>query len=221
MLEIIVRTIEEAQAAHQYGAGRVELLAAYEEGGVTPSYGLIKEMQRLVPIRIMVMVRPHARGFVYSPSDLSVMQEDIRLIRSMGVYGVVLGVLDEQRRIDTRSLEILLSACEGLYVTFHRAIEETEDLVASARLLARYPAIRCILTSGGKSNPENNIDTLRRMQDAFPNGDILVGGGVNAHNIPILHQSGFSNLHIGKAAHLHNDINAPLDKAIFDLFKPD
>jgi len=70
MLEIIVLNPEDAKIAEEAGADRVELISAPELGGLTPSYGMIKEVAQSVAIPVNVMIRPYARSFQYSVSEL-------------------------------------------------------------------------------------------------------------------------------------------------------
>jgi copper homeostasis protein CutC len=46
------------------------------------------------------MVRPRAGDFFYSQEELDVMLEDIRLFKSIGIAGVVLGALNPDGTVD-------------------------------------------------------------------------------------------------------------------------
>lgn len=96
MLEIIGMTVEDAKSIEECGADRIEHMSALTEGGLTPSYGLVERVVKSVDIPVNVMIRHHANGFVYSEEDLEIMKRDIQAVKSLGVNGVVLGVLDEK-----------------------------------------------------------------------------------------------------------------------------
>lgn len=46
------------------------------------------------------MIRPRIGNFVYSDDEMSVMEEDIRILKSLGVVGFVFGVLTHDGDID-------------------------------------------------------------------------------------------------------------------------
>ncbi|MCY1691654.1 hypothetical protein OVA29_13985 [Exiguobacterium sp. SL14] len=94
MLEIIASTVEEAVAREQAGADRIELVSALSEGGLTPSYGLIRQVVSTVEIPVHVLVRPHSKSFVYSKADEETIITDIDLIRELG------GWRDRRRFLD-------------------------------------------------------------------------------------------------------------------------
>ena len=150
MLEVIATCIDDAIKIEESGGQRIELASGLTEGGLTPSYALIKSVVEKVRIPVNVMIRPHAKSFIYSQEDINIMIEDIKIAKKLGANGIVLGVVDEQNNIDEGKLEKLLASAEDLDVTFHRAIEQTKDLIKSVELLTKYPQINRILTSGGK-----------------------------------------------------------------------
>ena len=93
MFEICANSAESCVAAQQGGAHRVELCAGMPEGGTTPSLGEIKVARKLIDIRLHVIIRPRGGDFLYTPSELEIMEEDIRAARQAGADGVVFGCL--------------------------------------------------------------------------------------------------------------------------------
>ena len=81
LFEICANSAESCLAAQQGGAHRVELCASMPEGGTTPSYGEIRLARRLIDIRLHVIIRPRGGDFLYSPLELDIMEEDIRMAR--------------------------------------------------------------------------------------------------------------------------------------------
>ena len=212
MLEIIAITPDEARIAERAGAGRIELVSALQEGGLTPGFGLMKCTVAAVRIPVNVMIRPHSRGFCYSPDAIEVMKEEIRAARAVGVNGVVFGVLDEERAVDTAHLQELLACAGDLEVTFHRAIDVTRDPVAAVQILSRYPAIRTILTSGGGGRIEDNTATLARMREVAGHIRIMAGGGLTLENTPrVLQTNVLLDLHYGTAVRVGKAVDGELD----------
>lgn len=220
MLEIIATTPADAIAAEQGGADRIELVSALGEGGLTPSYGMIEAVVNSVIIPVNVMVRPHSQSFVYDATELAVMIRDIEYIKQLGAHGVVLGLLDTQQGIDRAGLEQLLAVCDGLEVTFHRAIDETNH-EQSLAVLADYPQITTVLTSGGLTKPiVENLQTLQTMMVASGHIQLLLGGGITAHNIRQLHQSiGTNHYHLGTAVQTAGRVDSEKVRQIKELIR--
>lgn len=199
MLEIIGMSVEDAKAIEECGASRIELVSALTEGGLTPSYAIIESVIKSVKIPVNVMIRPHANSFVYSEEDLKIMIKDIQIAKQLGANGVVFGVLNKDNKINENDLKRLLEYCDGLEVTFHKAIDET-DINESINILNKYEQITTILTSGGKGKIEDNIDKINNMIKNSKHIDILIGGGLNFDNIKNIKSSTSNNsYHFGTA----------------------
>jgi len=221
MIEIIATTLEDARRIEEGGADRIELVSALTEGGLTPSYALIKNVVQSVKIPVNVMIRPHAKSFVYTEAEIKLMMEDILIAKELKANGVVLGVLNRKKEIDIPSLEKLLEACDGIEVTFHRAIDELTDPVSGIALLSAFDRIKNVLTSGGKSYITNNLTTIRNMSEESKHIRILVGGGLSLANIrEVMAGSKASDYHFGTAVRDTHAAFGEIDVArIQDLVK--
>lgn len=181
MLEIIGMSVEDAKAIEYCGANRIELVSALTEGGLTPSFAMIEKVVNSVNIPVNVMIRNHAKSFKYTKYDLEVMQKDIEIVESLGVNGIVLGLLDDARKIDKIGLEKLLDVVSNIDITFHKAIDET-NVLESVKTLNKYDKITNILTAGGFKSISDNINDIKLMIERS-NANILLGGGLNFDNI--------------------------------------
>lgn len=181
MLEIIGMSVEDAKAIEYCGANRIELVSALTEGGLTPSFAMIEKVVNSVNIPVNVMIRNHAKSFKYTKYDLEVMQKDIEIVESLGVNGIVLGLLDDARKIDKIGLEKLLDVVSNIDITFHKAIDET-NVLESVNTLNKYDKITNILTAGGFKSISDNINDIKLMIERS-NANILLGGGLNFDNI--------------------------------------
>ena len=193
MLEIIGMSVEDAKAIEYCGANRIELVSALTEGGLTPSFSMIEKVVNSVDIPVNVMIRNHARSFRYSEYDLEVMQKDIEIIKSLGANGVVLGLLDDNKKIDKVGSDI--------DVTFHKAIDET-NVLESVNVLNRYDKITNILTAGGINNISDNTNNIKAMIENSK-ANILLGGGLNFDNVKRIKElTQATDFHFGTAVRI-------------------
>lgn len=200
MLEIIASTVEEAVAAEQAGADRIELVSALSEGGLTPSYGLIRQVVSTVEIPVHVLVRPHSKSFVYSKSDEETIITDIDLIRELGAAGIVVGSLTADGRVDEGFLGRIIKHKGELSLTFHRAIDSSRDIFEAAEVLADFPEVDRILTSGGQATAVEGKETIARLIEDHPDLIILPGSGITLENAEtLLEATKASELHVGSA----------------------
>lgn len=200
MLEIIASTVEEAVAAEQAGADRIELVSALSEGGLTPSYGLIRQVVSTVEIPVHVLVRPHSKSFVYSKSDEETIITDIDLIRELGAAGIVVGSLTADGRVDEGFLGRIIKHKGELSLTFHRAIDSSRDIFEAAEVLADFPEVDRILTSGGQATALEGKETIARLIEDHPDLIILPGSGITLENAEtLLKATKASELHVGSA----------------------
>lgn len=212
MVEIIAMTPDDARCIEACGADRIELISAYSEGGLTPSYGMIEKVVRAVKIPVNVMIRPHAKSFVYRREEIDIMKKDIAIAKELGANGVVLGVLDESRQISVEYLQELIGPCGELDITFHRAIDELSDIVTGINVLSQYPQIKTVLTSGGRGSITGNIPVIKKMMEKSGHINVMVGGGLNFENIrQIVAETGASEYHFGTVVRYHRSCFEGID----------
>ncbi|HEY5563061.1 MAG TPA: copper homeostasis protein CutC [Clostridiaceae bacterium] len=183
MIEIIATTLEDVKRIEKSGADRIELVSALSEGGLTPSYSFIKRAVVSVNIPVNVMIRPHSKSFIYTQEEIQLMVEDIKIAKELNVNGVVFGVLNKHNEICIPSMEKLLKACDGIDVTFHKAIDELESQVKGIEGLSNYEQIKNVLTSGGKGDILKNTSVIKNMVEKAGHINVIVGGGLNFENI--------------------------------------
>lgn len=63
------------------------------------------------------MIRPRAGDFFYSEEELSVMLEDIRLFKDVGIVGVVVGVLNPDGTVDVPHTRMYVFALKLINMT--------------------------------------------------------------------------------------------------------
>lgn len=185
-LEICAASLPSALAAQAGGAHRIELCQNLEQGGLTPSYGLIQQTLAQLSIPVFVLIRPRPGGFVYSSDELAIMRADIDVCRALGAAGVVLGALDAAGRVALAVCQALMQRAGALQVTFHRAFDACPD---PARALEDVIALGCqrVLTSGGQASAVAGQAQLAALvAQAAGRIRVMPGAGISAANIRAL-----------------------------------
>ena len=183
LCEACVETLDDALRAERLGAQRIELCADLAQDGLTPPPELVRACLRRLTIPLMVMIRPRGGDFVYPDDELAQMAEDIVRFKSLGVAGVVLGVLDAQHRVDVDATRSLAQLAAPLEVTFHKAIDAARDVLEALAALREIPAVTRVLSSGGCATAWQGRDVLRAMHAlAGPRIAIIAAGKVSTVN---------------------------------------
>ena len=135
LVEACVETLAAALAAAEGGAGRVEVCASLEVGGVTPPEEFIRESVRRLSVPVFVLVRPTPGSFTLSRSELGIVMEQVRRAADLGAAGIVAGALTEADDVDRVAVEAILAAAAPLPVTFHRAFDQVPDQASALEAL--------------------------------------------------------------------------------------
>jgi copper homeostasis protein len=182
-LEVCVETVEDAATAEAGGADRLELCAALDLGGLTPSVGLYQEMAAAVALPTWVMIRPRPGDFVYSASDVGVMARDIEVFRRLKPAGFVFGVLTPDGSVNREAARLLIEGCGELPAVFHRAFDRVASIPVALEALIDL-GFRRILTSGGEPTAREGARAIARVRaHAAGRIEVLPCGRVRADHI--------------------------------------
>lgn len=196
MLEICAGSWDSVLAARDGGADRVELCSGLAEGGLTPSLGLIRAACRLDGLKVHVLIRPRGGDFLYTETEVALMEDDIRSAIDAGADGVVVGSLTPDGDVDTLQLRRWVAAAGGRNVTFHRAFDLCRQPEQALQDIADCGCNR-LLTSGQADKAINGLPLLAQLvAQAGDRLSIMPGSGVNAANAAsILTATGAHELH--------------------------
>jgi len=180
--ELCAASLEAIRIAKELNFDRIELCQNLEQGGITPSYGMI-EYAIAHGIDTHVLVRPRPGGFNYSEDEVEIMLREILNCKEIGAKGIVIGALTEAGEIDKITMAEFIEKAKGMEVTFHRAFDDSIDWKKSLDALIELKVDR-ILSSGMARNVDIGLPILQQMMDyAADRIEIMVGGGVNAANV--------------------------------------
>lgn len=221
MLEVICETVQDAIHAAESGADRIELVSALCEGGLTPSIALVEHVCNYVLIPVRVMIRPHARSFIYDTYDQEVILKDLLKIKATKAEGIVFGALKEDKTIDYDLLNQVIKHKGHLKLTFHRAIDETKDYLNEIKTLLEHP-IDTVLTSGSKPNATEAIDLFNQIKHEFNHKgiELLAGKGIQPDNIEeFITLTKITAIHMGSGVQTHHAVDPLKVKAMVNRLK--
>ncbi|MGH7615829.1 MAG: copper homeostasis protein CutC [Gemmatimonadaceae bacterium] len=196
LVEACVGSLDEALAAEQGGAHRLELCDRLDVGGTTPSIALIDEVKRRVRIPVSVMIRPRGGSYVHTAAELDQMRRDIDVAREHGADMLVIGVLDAHGHVDALHTRALVARASGTPVTFHRAFDEIEDQAPALEALIAAGISR-VLTGGGSGSAADHATRLAQLVgQSADRTAIMAAGKVRGNNVrAIVNQSGVREVH--------------------------
>ncbi|MEU2385875.1 copper homeostasis protein CutC [Streptomyces sp. NPDC012461] len=201
VLEVIALGVEDAVAAQEGGADRLELVTDMAADGLTPSPATVAAIRDAVGLSLRVMLRL-ADGF--AAGDVDRLAGVAGELRGAGAEEFVLGFLDESGRADVAAVERVVGALGGCRWTFHRAIDRAADRDALRRQLDGLPGLDTYLTAGSPTGVDDGLAVLcaeagRRGEPGYGQ-QVLVGGGLRLDHVPTLLAAGLDAFHIGGAA---------------------
>lgn len=210
-IEVCVDTIESLHNAISGGATRIELCSCLALGGLTPSFGLMKQAASISSVPVYAMIRPRQGDFLYSSEEVECMLEDIYMAQKCGLHGVVFGALTKHGDIDMLTTSEIIKASKSLGVTFHRAIDLCADYSQALENVIELGCER-LLTSGLAPTAFEGKKIITSMVEQASNRiSIMAGSGVNARNaVSIIKETQVREIHLsGKEFKPSNMIYRP------------
>ncbi|WP_298756563.1 copper homeostasis protein CutC [uncultured Psychroserpens sp.] len=195
LLEICANSYQSAKHAQEAGAHRIELCSELSIGGITPSFGLIKEVMSTLDIETFVLVRPRSGNFCYTEKEFEIIKRDIKISKDLGCHGIVSGVLNPDYTIDIERTRELVELSKPLSFTFHRAFDMVPNAKEALEQLIDL-GIERVLTSGQQPKAINGLGLLKTLNQQADNRImILIGSGVSSKNTKAFKNAGFKELH--------------------------
>lgn len=205
ILEICTNSYQSAKNAQEAGAHRVELCQELSVGGITPSYGLLKQVVDTLSIPVFVLIRPRSGNFVYSEEEFDIMKHDIQLCKNLGCEGIVSGVLNKDNTIDIERTKELIDLSRPLQFTFHRAFDCVKNPCEALEQLIDLGVDR-VLTSGLETSAEKGLNNLKQLQEQA-NGRIIIlaGSGITFENAKLFKEASFKEIHASASTEIKSD----------------
>jgi copper homeostasis protein len=196
VLEVCAQSYVSALIAEAAKADRIELCAALEVGGLTPSPSLMLAVRRDLTIPICVLVRPRAGDFFYTEEEFEIIKNDVIWCRDNGMDGVVVGCLDENNELDALKMKTLARLAYPMEVVCHKAFDRTPSPSVSLEKLISWGYDRVLTSGGAKNVVEGAAELGRLVKQAKGKIEILAGGGVRSENVvELVRATGVTQVH--------------------------
>jgi len=186
--EVCVDSYYTAFNAEKLGADRLELCSNLELDGLTPSKKLIEKSIKNISIPLKIMIRPRKGNFIYNQNEIDQMIIDIDFCQNLGINEIVFGALNSKKQADINILKKITKKFPEINITFHKAIDLTNDIFTEINKLTSIPQIKSILTSGGSSNAISGSDNIKKIISLFNDRlTIIAAGRITKKNLPQIH----------------------------------
>ncbi|MGH9449872.1 MAG: copper homeostasis protein CutC [Terriglobia bacterium] len=198
-LEIIACSLEDALAAFEGGATRLEVTVSLEHAGLTPPLALVQQIVQRAPIPARIMLRERPDFVLSGMDELRTLRQRAREFATAGVEGFVVGHVKGES-LDLDALEAIIQATRSMPVTVHNAIEQTADPLNALRALRTFPTVDRALVRAGRTVQER-IQRLPDYERAIgPGKELILGGDLQLDMLqPLQHDSKVRIFHLGRA----------------------
>ncbi|MEZ4669037.1 MAG: copper homeostasis protein CutC [Anaerolineae bacterium] len=174
-LEIAVTTVADAIQVVEGGAQSMEVSRELALGGLTPVFSVVVDICRAVSIPTYVIVRPHARDFIYTTEELDTVLQDIEDLKSLPIAGIVFGAQTARGDLDVPVMKMIARQAAPLPVTLHRALDMSRN--PESALSALVGVIPRVLTAGPAPTAWEGQEGLRKWIQTYGDSFEFVSSG--------------------------------------------
>ena len=187
-IECCVESLSEALIAEKRGACQLELCSDLANDGLTPDTALTEKTLETISIPLKVMIRHRKGDFFYDKSDISIIRNQINSMKLIGIKHIVFGSLTHLNRINLEQIKMVSEWAYPMNVTYHKAIDLSENFFEDTELLLQFKNVKSVLTSGQASTAEKGYLTLKRLLADFgKNIKIISAGRITDKNLNKIH----------------------------------
>lgn len=190
ILEACVGNLQDALKAEKNGAHQIELCDRLDLDGTSPEMNTIKIICEQLNIPIKVIVNPNPFKYTYTSDDLLNILDYINQLNELPIDGIVFGPLTKDGLPDLGALNLVASHTR-LPITYHKAIDDTEDILKGTSMLLEQNIVKFILTSGGKKTAHLGSNQILAMKSILKNSEIelIAAGKITDSNLSALHEN--------------------------------
>ena len=187
-IECCVESLSEALIAEKRGACQLELCSDLANDGLTPDTALTEKTLETISIPLKVMIRHRKGDFFYDKSDISIIRNQINSMKLIGIKHIVFGSLTHLNRINLEQIKMVSEWAYPMNITYHKAIDLSENFFEDAELLLQFKNVKSLLTSGQSPTAEKGYLTLKRLLADFGKKiKIISAGRITDKNLNKIH----------------------------------
>jgi len=164
ILEACVGNVDDAIRAQTNGADQLELCDRLDLDGTSPPRELVAAVCAAVSIPVKVILNPAPFKYSYSDQQLDGILTYMASLENLNVAGLVFGALDSDKMPDLAAVGKIANAT-SLPLTFHKAIDETADILLALAQLVESKLVQFVLSSGGLPTAQQGQGRLIEMRD--------------------------------------------------------
>ena len=184
-----MESLNEAISAEKKGANQIELCRNLIDDGLTPDYKLVRTVINSVLIPVKIMVRPRKGNFIYSDEEMVQIKDQISTFKSIGVTQIVFGALNKHRVVDIDHTKRAIEWSYPMQITFHKAIDYSNNFFDDIESLINLGGIDSILTSGKASTAKAGSSILREaIKNYGEDIKIISAGKITDKNLNNIHK---------------------------------
>jgi copper homeostasis protein len=184
-----LESLNEAISAEKKGANQIELCRNLIDDGLTPDYKLVRTVINSVLIPVKIMVRPRKGNFIYSDEEMVQIKDQISTFKSIGVTQIVFGALNKHRVVDIDHTKRAIEWSYPMQITFHKAIDYSNNFFDDIESLINLGGIDSILTSGKASTAKAGSNILREaIKNYGEDIKIISAGKITDKNLNNIHK---------------------------------
>jgi len=188
-IECCLESLNEAISAEKKGANQIELCRNLIDDGLTPDYKLVRTVIDSVLIPVKIMVRPRKGNFIYSDEEMVQIKDQISTFKSIGVTQIVFGALNKHRVINIDHTKRAIEWSYPMQITFHKAIDYSNNFFDDIESLINLGGIDSILTSGKASTAKAGSSILREaIKNYGEDIKIISAGKITDKNLNNIHK---------------------------------
>ena len=222
VLEIIVDTVQDAIEAEKGGATHLTVLSHYPSTGVTPSIGMVAQIQRLVSLPLVILVRPHTRNSIPCSQDIETCVSDIKAMNALGIQDFLIEFIDQENNPNQQAIEMIFRCCASIRLHSHFAWQYSRNRAATIEKLIQLGFVSIRTSGKTNSNSWFDNDVTRSIEGICSIRDLVgkrtsvyLTGGITTANVSHLTTStAIFDLQIGRGVRSPNNSHSPVKSSL-------